>query len=113
MKYLVVGAGFAGATVARELAEAGHQVNVFDKRYHVAGNAHDELYDGKIRYHKYGPHIFHTNNTRVFEYLSRFTEWIPYKHKVKALLDDGTYVTLPVNKETKKIVGESWIIGPK
>lgn len=110
MKYLVVGAGFAGATIARELAEAGHYIDVIDKRDHIAGNAYDENYKEVIRYHKYGPHIFHTNNLVVFEYLSKFTDWIPYKHKVKALLDNGSYVTLPVNRETKEIVGEENII---
>lgn len=109
-RYLVVGAGFAGATLARELADVGHTVDVFDKRYHVAGNAHDETFDGKVRFHKYGPHIFHTNNDRVFKFLSRFTDWLPYQHKVKALLDDGKYVTLPVNRETKEIVGEENIL---
>jgi UDP-galactopyranose mutase len=76
MKYLVVGAGFTGAVIARELAEAGEQVVVIDKRNHIAGNAYDYLHQvqgGNIRVHQYGPHLFHTNNTRVFEYLSRFT----------------------------------------
>lgn len=109
MRYLIVGAGFSGATLARELAEAGHSVVVIDKRMHVAGNAYDEECNG-IRFHKYGPHLFHTKNKRVYDYLSKFTTWLDYRHKVKALLSDGQYVTLPVNRETKDIVGEENII---
>ena len=110
MRYLVVGAGFSGATIARELAEAGHDITVIDQRPHVAGNAYDYTNVYGIRIHKYGPHLFHTNNKEVFEWLSRFTEWVPYKHKVKAQLVDGRYVTLPVNKETKEIVGEQNVL---
>tara|TARA_A100001035_G_scaffold280240_1_gene284844 strand:- start:5496 stop:6509 length:1014 start_codon:yes stop_codon:yes gene_type:complete len=110
MKILVVGAGFAGATVARILAEAGHTITVIDKRDHVAGNAYDYTNEHGIRIHKYGPHLFHTNNKKVFDFLGRFTEWVPYRHKVKAQLDDGRYVTLPVNRETKEIVGEENVL---
>ena len=86
MKILVVGAGFAGATVARELAEAGHSVLVIDKRNHVAGNAYDYVNVCGIRVHKYGPHLWHTSNDEVQEWASRFTEWVPYRHQVQALL---------------------------
>jgi len=110
MTMLVIGAGFAGATVARILAEAGHRVVVMDKRDHIAGNAYDYENEHGIRIHKYGPHLFHTNNKKVFDFLSQFTEWVEYKHKVKAQLEDGKYVTLPVNKETKEIVGEENVI---
>lgn len=110
MKILVVGAGFSGAVIARELAEAGHNVTVIDKRGHIAGNAFDFENDYGIRVHKYGPHLFHTNNETVFDYLSKFTTWIPYEHKVKAMLADGRYVTLPVNKETAEIVGKENIV---
>ena len=108
--YLVIGAGFAGATVARLVAEAGHRVVVMDKRDHIAGNAYAYENEHGIRIHKYGPHLFHTNNKKVFDFLSQFTEWVEYKHKVKAQLEDGRYVTLPVNKETKEIVGEQNVI---
>ena len=97
MRYLVVGAGFSGAVIARELAEAGHIVKVIDARDHVAGNAYDYTNEHGIRIHKYGPHLFHTNNKVVYEYLGKFTEWVPYQHKVKAMLSDGRFVTLPVN----------------
>lgn len=110
MKCLVVGAGFSGAVVARELAEAGCAVNIIEARNHVAGNAYDYINEHGIRVHKYGPHLFHTNNKKVYDYLGRFTEWVPYKHKVKALLGDGRFVTLPVNRQTRDIVGEENII---
>ena len=109
-RILVVGAGLSGAVVARELADKGHQVTVIDKRNHIAGNVFDYINEHGIRIHKYGPHLFHTKNKNVFMWLSRFTEWLPYKHKVKAVLDDGRLVTLPVNKETKEVVGEDNII---
>jgi UDP-galactopyranose mutase len=109
MNILVVGAGFSGAVVARELAEKGHQCVVIDERYHVGGNAYDYEEDG-IRIHKYGPHIFHTSNEKVVNWISKFTELTTYFHKVKAQLSDGRYVTLPVNKETKEIVGEENIL---
>ena len=104
-KVLIVGAGFAGATVARCLADKGFQVDVIDRRSHVAGNAYDFIGTYGIRQHEYGPHLFHTSNERVVEFLSRFTDWLPYKHKVKAMLKDGSLVTLPVNRETSSIVG--------
>lgn len=110
MNILVVGAGLSGVTIARELAEAGHIVDVIDKRDHIAGNAYDYDNEYGIRVHKYGPHLFHTNNKTVFDWLSQFTEWVEYKHKVKAQLEDGRHATLPVNKETKEIVGEENVL---
>lgn len=110
MKILVVGAGFYGTTIARKLAEAGHDIVVIDKRDHIAGNAYDYVNVDDVRIHKYGPHLFHTNNKEVVEYLGMFTDWVSYYHKVKAILSDGRYVTLPVNKETKEIVGADKIV---
>lgn len=110
MRILIVGAGFSGAVIARECAAAGHLVKVIDKRDHIGGNAYDYIDSNGIRIHKYGPHLFHTNNEKVVQWLSQFTEWVPYQHKVKAQLNDGTYVTLPVNKETKEIVGEDNVL---
>lgn len=107
---LVVGAGFSGATIARFLAEAGYSVEVIDCRDHIGGNAFDYTNEHGIRIHKYGPHLFHTNSGKVVKWLSRFTEWVPYQHRVKAILNDGRYVTLPVNRETKEIVGEENIL---
>lgn len=109
-KILIVGAGFAGATVARELANDGHTVIVMDERGHIGGNAYDYTNEHGIRIHKYGPHIFHTSNKKVYDWVTQFGDWVEYKHKVKAQLADGQYVTLPVNKHTKEIVGEDNII---
>jgi UDP-galactopyranose mutase len=109
-KILVVGAGFSGAVISRELSLHGFKVDVIDVRDHIGGNAYDFLNEYGIRVHKYGPHLFHTSNQKVVNWLSQFTEWIPYEHKVKAQLSDGKYVTLPVNKETIEIVGEENIL---
>ena len=109
MKILVVGAGFAGATVARELAEAGHQVLVVDRRDHIGGNAYDYVNEHGIRVHKYGPHLWHTSNDEVQEWASRFTEWVPYRHQVTAQLKlngELAYVPLPVKHETIEKVFE-------
>lgn len=107
---LVVGAGFAGATAARQLADNGYQVTVIDERDHVGGNAYDYVNEHGIRIHKYGPHIFHTSNDKIYEWLSRFTEWIPYKHKVNALLTDGNLVPFPINSDTLQYVDEADLI---
>ena len=104
-KILIVGTGFSGSTIARLLAENGHEVNIIDKRNHIAGNAYDYENELGIRIHKYGPHIFHTNNNTVVDFLSRFTDWITYKHKVRAMLHDGSEVVLPPNKETQDLLG--------
>ena len=94
--WLVVGAGFTGASAARYLAETtGEKIIVIDRRDHVAGNAYDELVSG-IRLHRYGPHIFHTNSEQVWNFLSRFTRWRPYEHRVRAMID-GRAVPLPFN----------------
>ncbi|WGS83783.1 UDP-galactopyranose mutase [Methylomonas sp. UP202] len=99
---LIVGAGFAGAVIARQLADSGRfNVKVIDRRDHIAGNAYDPINpDLNLRVHQYGPHIFHTNDQRIFDYLSRFTEWLPYRHQVQAWVDDVGYVPLPINRTT-------------
>lgn len=89
--YLVVGAGLAGATVARKLAEAGNHILVIEKRSHVAGNAHTEINEFGDVQHMYGSHIFHTGNEEVWNFLSKFTEWTTYKHTVIADDDDDFY----------------------
>jgi len=98
--FLVVGAGLAGATLAERLAtELEARVLVADKRDHVAGNCHDPVAPTGLRYHRYGPHIFHTNATAVVDYLSRFTRWQPYEHRVLARI--GTQlVPIPINRTT-------------
>ena len=99
LDYLIVGAGFAGATCARELAEAGQRCLVIDKRPHVAGNAHDRLDDHGVLIHQYGPHIFHTNSEKVFQWLSKFTDWRPYEHRVRARVC-GRELPIPINRTT-------------
>lgn len=107
---LIVGAGFSGSVIGRTLAEAGYNITIIDRRDHIAGNAYDYTNKHGIRIHKYGPHLFHTKMQDVWEYLSRFTKWVDYQHKVKALLKDGRHVTLPVNAETAQIVGKENVI---
>lgn len=95
----IAGAGFSGAVLARELAEAGHACHVFDTRDHVGGNCFTERHENGVMVHRYGPHIFHTENERVWEYINRFGEMTPYNHKVKTTVD-GTVFSLPVNLHT-------------
>jgi UDP-galactopyranose mutase len=97
--FIVVGAGFAGSVVAQQLAQAGYRVNIIDRREHVAGNAYDELDAHGVLVHRYGPHIFHTNAKRIIEYLSAFTEWRFYEHRVRAVVDGKNY-PMPINRTT-------------
>lgn len=97
--FLVVGAGFAGSVSARRLADAGARVHLIERRPHLGGNAHDELDSHGLLVHRYGPHIFHTNSTAVFDYLSRFTDWRPYEHRVLASID-GRMLPFPINRTT-------------
>jgi UDP-galactopyranose mutase len=96
---LVVGAGFAGCVAAERLASAGRKVLVIDRRPHIGGNAYDEYDDHGVLVHRYGPHIFHTNDPAVFEYLSRFTEWRPYEHRVLSFVN-GKLLPFPININT-------------
>jgi UDP-galactopyranose mutase len=98
--YLVVGAGFAGATIAERLAaDARKTVLICDRRPHIGGNAYDHYDDAGVLVHKYGPHIFHTNSREVYEYLSQFTGWRPYEHRVLASVD-GQLLPIPINLTT-------------
>lgn len=101
MKYdaLIVGAGFAGAVCAERLASTGKRVLVVDKRNHIGGNAFDCYDENGVLIHPYGPHIFHTSGKRIFEYLSNFTDWRPYEHRVLAHLD-GEFYPIPINRTT-------------
>lgn len=96
---LVVGAGFAGAVCARKLAEAGRQVLIIDKRDHIGGNAYDECDRHGVLIHPYGPHIFHTNAKRIIEWLSQFTDWRFYEHRVLASVE-GKLLPIPINRTT-------------
>ena len=98
--YLIVGAGFVGSVLAERLAsQHGARVLLIDRRSHVGANAYDEPNEAGILYHKYGPHIFHTNSDQVVEYLSQFTEWRPYEHRVRAVVR-GKLVPIPINRTT-------------
>jgi len=98
--YLIVGAGYAGSVLAERIAsELGLKVLLVDKRPHIGGNAYDTYDDNGILIHPYGPHIFHTNSKEIFDYLSRFTQWRPYEHRVLASVD-GQLVPIPINLDT-------------
>jgi len=98
--FLIVGAGFAGSVLAERLAsEGGKKVLLIDKRNHIGGNTFDYYNTDGILVHKYGPHIFHTNSREVFDFLSRFTAWRPYEHRVLASVD-GQLVPIPINLTT-------------
>ena len=98
---LVIGAGYAGAVAARQLAEGGKKVLVLERRDHIGGNAYDCLDQAGVLIHQYGPHIFHTNDKEVYDYLSRFTQWLDYQHRVVANIPGegeqaGQRVQMPV-----------------
>ena len=96
---LIVGAGFGGATLARILAENEYKVLVIDKRNHIGGNSYDYVNECDERIHKYGPHLLHGDkDSKAIKFLSRFTEWTNYEHKVRALLSDGSTTSLPINR---------------
>lgn len=98
-RILVIGAGFAGSVVARELADHGMSVRIVDARTHIGGNAFDEADHAGVLVHRYGPHIFHTNSERIFAWLSRFTAWHPYEHRVLSEID-GIRYPFPINRTT-------------
>src|SRR3954462_5862574 len=94
------GPGFPGRVLAERLARvAGRKVLLVDKRPHIGGNAYDHYDDAGVLVHKYGPHIFHTNSREVYDYLSRFTPWRSYEHRVRASVD-GQLVPIPINLDT-------------
>ena len=98
--YLIVGAGFAGCVMAERLAsQCDKKILLVEKRSHIGGNAFDEFNELGILVHRYGPHLFHTNSKKVFEYLSKFTEWEKYEHKVLASLNNELY-PIPINRIT-------------
>lgn len=97
-KVLIVGTGLTGATLARQLAENGHQILVIDKRAHLAGNCYDQMRDD-ILISRYGAHLFHTNSQSVWQFLQQFSQWRPYEHQVLTKINDQS-VNLPVNINT-------------
>lgn len=104
MKALVIGSGMSGATAARLLADEGHEVGVLECRDHAGGNCYDERLDNGVMLHKYGPHLFHTNDEKVWHFLSRFTEWTDYRHRVVADTRLGR-ISIPYNLRTEAQVG--------
>jgi UDP-galactopyranose mutase len=106
--WLIVGAGFAGSVLAERIAsQRGERVLLIDRRPHVGGNAYDHLDSAGVLIHQYGPHIFHTNSEMIFDYLSNFTRWRFYEHRVLASVD-GKLVPIPINLDTvNKLYGLS------
>ena len=96
---IIVGAGFAGSVLAERLASTGQRILLLDRRPHIAGNAYDHLDAAGVLIHRYGPHIFHTNAKQIVSYLSRFTEWRPYEHRVQARVN-GALLPIPINRTT-------------
>jgi len=95
--YIIIGAGFVGSVLAERIAnKLNKKVLIIEKRNHIGGNCYDFKDENGIIVHKYGPHIFHTNYKEVWDYLSQFTEWIPYQHKVLGFID-GKFVPIPFN----------------
>ncbi|MBV4428303.1 UDP-galactopyranose mutase [Clostridium tyrobutyricum] len=101
--YLIVGCGFAGSVCARTLAERNKKILIIDKRNHIGGNAYDYYNASGIMVHKYGPHIFHTENKRVWDFVSRFTKWNDYQHRVLSYVD-GKMMPFPINVDTINIL---------
>jgi UDP-galactopyranose mutase len=98
--WLIVGAGFAGSVIAQQLAsQRNEQVLLIDRRPHIGGNAFDRYDDAGILIHQYGPHIFHTNSKMIFDYLSQFTDWRFYEHRVLATVDN-MLLPIPINLDT-------------
>lgn len=97
--WLIVGAGFAGAVLAERLSSRGDRVAIIDRREHIGGNAYDFLDEAGILIHRYGPHIFHTNSDAIVAYLSKFTSWRPYEHRVLGFVDN-MLVPIPINLDT-------------
>ena len=100
---IIVGAGFAGSTLARKFADDGKKVLIIEKRSQIAGNMFEETLDNGVRIHKYGPHIFHTNNEKVFQFLQKYSDWYFYEHKVLGKID-GKLVPIPFNFKSLELL---------
>lgn len=100
---IIVGAGFAGACVARKFAEANQTVLILEKRNHIGGNAYDFMDENEVRRHEYGPHIFHTSSNEAVEFLSEFTDWYPYEHRVLGKVEDK-FVPIPFNLKSIEMI---------
>ena len=100
---IIIGSGIAGSVLARSLADQGKKVLIIEKRHHIGGNCFDEFDEHGVLIHTYGPHIFHTSKKHVFDYLSRFTKWYEFGHKVVANIH-GTLMPIPFNLNTLHMV---------
>ena len=108
---IIVGAGLSGATIARKYAEDGEQVIVVDKRDHIGGNTYDFINEHGVLMAKYGAHIYHDSDDETWEFVSRFTEWIPYEHRVKSYVE-GKLVPVPTNMDTYyEVLGKNFTDG--
>lgn len=106
MQIAIIGAGLSGAVANYFLQLKGHTVTVFEKRIHAGGNCYDTRDMNNILVHKYGPHAFHTNNKKVWEFVNSVVKFIPFKLKVSARIQDGRIINIPYNNLTKSLVGE-------
>ncbi len=110
---IIVGAGLSGATLARKYAEKGERVIVVDKRDHIGGNTYDFINEHGVLMAKYGAHIYHDSDDETWEFVSRFTEWLPYEHRVRSYVE-GKLVPVPTNIDTyNEVLGENWTDGKK
>ena len=110
---IIVGAGLSGATLARKYAEDGERVVVVDKRDHIGGNTYDFINEHGVLMAKYGAHIYHDSDDETWTFLSRFTEWIPYEHRVKSNVE-GKLVPVPTNIDTyNEVLGTDFTDGEK
>lgn len=110
---IIVGAGLSGATIARKFADDGERIIVVDKRDHIGGNTYDYINEYGVLVAKYGAHIYHDSDDETWEFVSRFTEWLPYEHRVKSFVD-GKLVPVPTNIDTyNAILGENYTDGKK
>ena len=107
MKYdvIVVGSGYAGSVTAHKFAKDGKKVLIIERRDHIGGNMYDYIDENGVNYHKYGPHIFHTNSDNVVEFLSQFTEWYPYEHRVLGKINNQ-FVPIPFNLKSIEMLFE-------
>lgn len=106
--YLVIGSGLTGATIARELHDAGREVLVVDRRQHVGGNVHDHAHSSGIRIHTYGPHYFRTSSDELWEFVNRFTSFYRYEAELKSMVD-GRHENWPIaGSYIRRCIGENW-----
>src|SRR5580692_9497765 len=106
--FLIVGSGLTGATIARTLVDAGHEVLVLERRNHIGGNVHDHVHSSGVRIHTYGPHYFRTSSEEIWQFVNRFSEFFPYEAVVKTLVD-GKLEQWPITAQyIRRAAGADW-----